>query len=161
MNKMFLLLIMSALVFALGAQTGLFDLSYGDTRETALETLKQNGFEISTDDGTSVDLVPTDNYLVDRIYLTFNSDTSTLESWSIAYNPQEDEDIEQMVMDALISRHGEDYVWDDFYMQYYWSLENDRYVYAGYDYEEIYYWAEYTSSESVPDTEEEEEDWDF
>ncbi len=143
MNKTLLILLLLLFALSLSAQTGLFDLSYGMTKAEAIEHLSGQGFSVSSDDGDSVTLTPDDNYYVDSMELDFGDDI--LLEWSIVYLTQEDEDIEDLVMEALVSRHGEDYDWDDDMEMNYWNLGDGHWVYASWDWTWENYWVEYTT----------------
>lgn len=145
MRKLLLTMIVLVFALALSAQTGLFDLAFGDTSDTCDETLTYNGFEYSHETEEKVIYVPTDNAYVDSIELVFNADDE-LTSWSVCYLPQEDENIEEMVIDALVSRHGEDYDWDDEWEYYTWYLDDGHTIEAGWDLQYDLFWVDYYSN---------------
>ncbi|MBW6513588.1 MAG: hypothetical protein K0B87_02400 [Candidatus Syntrophosphaera sp.] len=128
----------------ISAQTGLFQINYDDTREAVLENLIGEGFAIDSDTGAWLKMVPTDNYLVESVELEFSPADSTLAAWTIIYFPPDDEDIEEIVVDALASWHGWDYEYDEYFEEYYWDLGNDRAVFAFYDYEYTAFIVQYT-----------------
>jgi hypothetical protein len=129
------------LAILLSAQTGLFDLSFGDSREDAIANLESQGFVVDSSGDTYITLSDPDNYYVDQIELVFADDS--LENWYISYLYVDDEDIEELVMDALIGRHGDDYSWNDDMESYVWEFDNGNYVIAGWDYYDDYFYAEY------------------
>ena len=143
MNKIYLILLLVMLSAALTAQTGLFELSFGDSRETALATLEKVNFSITDDSGTKVTLADEDNSLVEGIVLNFSEKDSTLVGWTVTYIEQEDEDIESTVIGILGSWHGDDYVWDDDMEEYYWYLDDTHTVAAWYDYFDSYFIVDY------------------
>ncbi len=145
MNKIMLTLLMLALAAVLGAQTGLFDISYGMSLEYAVAHLEEEGFTVSDETESWLELMPNDNYYVDEIELDFSDDGSELLGWSITYLPQDDEDIEDLVMEALVARHGDDYEWDDYMELYYWDLDGVHWVYAGWDWDYEKFWVDYTT----------------
>lgn len=145
MNKIFLAPLLLILAFSLGAQTGLFDISYDMNREEAIEHLGSEGFEVSKEVENRLELLPLDNYYVEKIEIDFTDDGEEITGWSITYWPQSDEDIEDLVMEALIGRHGEYYDWDDWLETYYWDLGEGHWVYAGWDWDYEMFWVDYTT----------------
>lgn len=145
MNKIFWTLLLLILALSLGAQTGLFDIRYDMSREEAIEHLGTEGFEISEENESQIEFIPLDNYYVEMIEIDFADDASGISSWAISYYPQSEEDIEDLVMEALVGRHGEYYDWDDWMETYYWDLGDGHWVYAGWDWDYETYWVEYTT----------------
>ncbi len=145
MNKTLLTILLLTLAIALGAQTGLFDISYGMSIQAAIEDLEEQGFSVANQTEDWLELVPIDNYYVEKIELSFTEDGSELLSWIITYLSQEDEDIENLVMDALVGRHGDNYYWDEDLELNYWYLDDIHWVYAGWDWDYETYWVNYTT----------------
>ncbi|MCB5224560.1 MAG: hypothetical protein WCY21_06775 [Candidatus Cloacimonadaceae bacterium] len=122
MKKLIYTLLALALTAVLGAQTGLFNLSFDIEADEAIEILEASGFEIIDETSDRIRFSDSENPYVDEIWLYFAGDDS-LESWTIFYLPQDDEDIEDLVMDALIERHGTDFAVDFIYEEFYWDLD--------------------------------------
>lgn len=146
MHKLTLTLLMIILAASLAAQTGLWGLSYDDSREDAIENLLGQGFSIDSFGETYVRMVPDDNYKVDNIELVLDDQGEYLVGWSIYYNYYEDGDIEDEVLDALEYWHGDDYYWDEDMEEYYWYLSETATVYAGYDWYGDYFFVDYVNS---------------
>ncbi len=145
MNKTLLTILLLTLAIALGAQTGLFDISYGMSIQAAIDNLGEAGFTVANQTEDWLELVSIDNYYVEKMELSFTEDGSVLVGWNIIYLPQEDEDIEELVMDALVERHGDYAEWDDNMEYYFWNLDDIHWVYAGWDWDYETYWVEYTT----------------
>ncbi len=145
MNKTLLTILLLTLALALGAQTGLFDISYGMSIQEAIDHMEEEGFTITDETEDWLELVPIDNYYVEKMELSFSEDGEDLQSWSITYLPVEDEDIEELVMDALVERHGDYYEWDEYMEEYYWELDDSHWVYAGWDWDWETFWVDYTT----------------
>lgn len=141
MKKILVMGLIALMAAVLSAQTGLFDLSFGDSMDDAIEILESNGFSVDETGENYMVMVDEENYYVN--YLRMNFADGLLVGWSIEYNDPDDEDIEDLVMDALVSRHGEDYYWEDDWEYYYWNLGDGAYVEAGWDWDYYYFWVEY------------------
>jgi hypothetical protein len=156
MNKILLLFVIVFAASILAAQTGLFEISYGASRDDVLSTLADKGFTVSNDEGSDIILIPDDNYKVDSIVLSFSSD-NILISWAVYYNALDDEDIESIAIDALSSWHGSDFDYDENTEEYTWDLGDGHYVYAYYDDAYEYFCVQYTNEGTSGDS----EDYDF
>ena len=143
MNKTLLTFILLVFALSLSAQTGLFDIRYGMTKEQAVEHLEDEGFSVTSDIDNSVEMSPEDNYYVSGIELEFTD--GVLQDWYIVYLLQEDEDIEDLVIEALVERHGDEYDIDEDMEMYYWYLGEGHWVYAGWDWAWEDFWVEYTT----------------
>ncbi|NLW19169.1 MAG: hypothetical protein GXY81_05715 [Candidatus Cloacimonetes bacterium] len=134
-----------ALVFAtvLSAQTGLFNLSYGMDADEASEILSESGFELYIENGNRLSFIDYDNYYVDEIVLNFSDYDGTLENWVVYYLQQDDEDIEDLVLDALIERHGDDFAVDFYNEVFIWELDDIHTIVAGWD--DYYLYVEYST----------------
>jgi hypothetical protein len=135
MKRIAMLIALLVLFVTLGAQTGLFELSYGDDVDYCEELMAAKGFELSNDSGNVQTYVSEDNNWVDTIELEFDLYDGVLTGWSVYYNPQSDEDIEQEVLDILVEYHGDDYEWYDYDDYYVWDLENGHSVEAFWDWD--------------------------
>lgn len=107
MNKTLLSVLLLVFAITLSGQSGLLDLSYGITKAETLDHLSDIGFTAVFEDSTNIYFVPADNKYVDTLLLRFKGDL--LHEWTIMYLDQDLEDIETLVLSALIARHGEDY----------------------------------------------------
>lgn len=169
MKRFLFLLFFSILIFALNAQEGIFNLKFDSTREEADETLTANGFIVYSDEGNIVAYYDSTNEYIDSINLRFNQDTGTLDEWFVAYLPQEEEDIEQIALNAVKSYHD---AWDDYDEEsklYTWNFSDTRYILAGFDATSTYFWVEYRDTayeserggSSTEDDYYDDEDWDY
>jgi hypothetical protein len=156
MNKILLLFVIVFAASFLAAQTGLFEISYGATREEMTDKLSEKGFSVTNDEGSDIILVPDDNYKVDSIVLSFSSENK-LVSWAVYYNALDDEDIESIAVDALTTWHGSDFDYDDYVEEYEWDLGDGHYVYAYYDDAYEYFCVQYTNEGTSDDS----EDYDY
>jgi len=130
MDKTWFLLLFCLVLGSLSAQTGLFDLYFGQDKSEAIEFLDEYGFTLSNTISQTLSFENETNDYVHKIDLTFDEEDKLL-SWDIYYNFVEDEDIEDLVYDALIERHGDDYEYDDEFDLRTWYLEEDHCVTAG------------------------------
>ena len=135
MKPTLLTLMLLVILSGLCAQTGLFDLSYGDSYEKANETLTEDFYKyVETDHSPTYSSYYSEtNDYVDTIELFFDDVLDQLISWRITYRELDDDDILSAVLDAAISVHGEDYNWDEDYETYIWDLGGGKYLYLGYD----------------------------
>lgn len=137
MKKLMLLLVLIVASAAAFAQTGLFELSYGDSFEDCETTLVDKGFSNYIGDFGPNYFEPDDLGYVAFIELSFD-ENDLLKEWTVAYTDEVYDDCEDVALDAVISWHGEDYElnyddWDDEY--YAWEIENGKQVQA--------YWEDY------------------
>ena len=142
MKKIMILLILIVASAAAFAQTGLFELSYGDSFEDCETTLVDKGFSNNIGDFGPNYFEPDDLGYVAYIELNLD-DTRHLKGWTVVYTGEVHDDYEEVAMDAIISWHGEDYDvdYDDWDFEYYeWELENGRYVEAVW---EVYFYVYY------------------
>ncbi len=130
MKKLIYTLLTLALTAILGAQTGLFDLSFDIEADEAIEILEASGFKIINETSNRITFSDSENPYVDDIWLYFDNDGS-LDHWTIFYLPQDDEDIEDLVIDALIARHGVDFGVNFIYEEFIWELDAYHSVSAG------------------------------
>lgn len=142
-NKLFFTVLLALLAFSLSAQKGLFDLSFGDSREAAVANLVSKGFTKGYDSGSTTTMNLPDADYIESVELYFGEKNSTLVSWVVTYKPQEDEDIEEIALNAVISWHGEEYDYNDVDEEWFWSLDEDHYVVAKYDWDYYYFLVEY------------------
>lgn len=145
MNKTLLTIMLLTLALALSAQTGLFDISYGMSMQEAIVHLDGEGFTVANETDDWLELVASDNDYVESIELSFSEDGSGLKSWLITYLDQDEEDIEDLVIEALDSRHGYDWEWDDSLEVYIWDIGDGHWAYAYWDWSYETFIAEYTT----------------
>ena len=133
MKKIAMLIALLSLFVVLGAQTGLFEISYGDDSQSCEELLNEKGFYLDSDAGDVQTYYPDDNEFVDSIELQFDPYDDALIGWIVYYMPQDDSDIEQDVVDILVDWHGDEYDWLDDEEVYVWDLEDSHTVEAYWD----------------------------
>jgi len=142
MKKFLITLVFITFVVIAFAQTGLFELSYGDSPSTATATLEKAGFLSDTlQNGTMLFSVEDVEY-VNWIELSFDAD-NLLDGWTVCYSNDVYDDCEDVVIEALVSWHGEDYTleYDEYDDEFYvWDLDNGRTVEAAWDayYDDFY-----------------------
>lgn len=135
MKKIALLIAVFSLFAALGAQTGLFELSFGDDYESCEYLLDEAGLELSNDNGDIKTFVAFDNEYVEFVELQFNVYDDELEGWTVYYIPQDDFDIEEDILGILEDWHGEDYERYEDEEYYVWELDNNHLAEAFWDYD--------------------------
>ncbi len=145
MKKLLLIGLLTLLAVMISAQTGLFELTYGVPAEESIAILEVQGFELVDSNGDSAMLQDTTNEYVDHIQLIFRE--GFLVAWYIAYLPQEEEDIEYIVVEALELWHGYDYTWDEDMELYVWELEDSRKIEAIWDWNYEFFWVGYLSGD--------------
>lgn len=142
MKKFMITLLFITAAMVAFAQTGLFELSYGDSPAEATLTLGKIGFTAGTmQNGTMYFSVDEIEY-VNWIELRFDTNDQLTE-WTVCYSDDVYDDCEDVVIEALISWHGEGYSleYNDYDEEFYvWDLENGKTVEAAWDsyYEDFY-----------------------
>jgi hypothetical protein len=137
----FTLLFITAVALAF-AQTGLFGLSFGDSFSKATLALEEAGFIPGTMENGSIYFEVEEVEYVNWVQLKFDANIM-LTGWTVCYSDEVYDDCEDVVIEALVSWHGEDYdleyneYEDEFYV---WQLENGKFVEAGWDgyYDDFY-----------------------
>ncbi|HNT52546.1 MAG TPA: hypothetical protein PKH19_04025 [Candidatus Syntrophosphaera sp.] len=148
MNKAILTTLLLLLALALGAQTGLYNVSYGATKDEVISILEDQGLEVAEDNGTWVRMSNAGSVPLDSAELSFDENDYTLYQWYLYFVPEEDAedfDVETYVFEALLDQHGEVYEWDDYLEEYYWYLDETHWIYTGYDWDYYGYWVSYES----------------
>ncbi len=145
MNKTILTILLLALALGLSAQAGLFYIRYDMSMAEAIEHMKDEGFTVSEYADNSIEMVSPDNAYVEYIDINFADDNNSIMNWSVVYLPQDDEEIEDLVFDALVSHHGDGYEYDEDLETYYWNLDDVHWVYAGWDWSYETFWVDYTT----------------
>jgi len=133
MKKIAILIAMLTLFVMLGAQTGLFELSYGDDSQSCEELMSEKGFYLDYDGGDVQTYYPDDNEYVDSIELQYDPYDDALIGWVVYYLPQDEEDIEEEIVDILVDWHGDDYDYYDEDGMYAWELDDNHTVEAYWD----------------------------
>lgn len=147
MNKLLVTLLLALVAFSLSAQMGLFELSFGDSRADATANLlNDKGFKTEYSGEYSATFILEGADYIDSVELHFNT-AGALDSWTVNYIPQDDEDIEEIALNAVISWHGENYYWDDYTWKYFWDFAEGTYVSAGFDADASYFVVEYFTPE--------------
>lgn len=132
---------------SLGAQTGLFNLSYGDTWDDCDTILYDKGFsyiDINDDGGDlyyPMEDVP-ELADIDQLVLYFEGTEDELTGWAVFYIPSQSFNPEAVVVKQLEKLHGKGtYNKDEKY--YSWELGKNRYVEAGTTYNSKLFYVEY------------------
>jgi len=135
MKHLYLLVFALLLALSLSAQTGLFDISYDDSYEYELEALEnwEYPFYLDYKADHEARFIPWDNDYVDSILLVLGSDNSAVVGWIITYNPQEEEDIMDLVFEWAEYYHEDEWIYLDEEECYFWDLGNSRSLSLGYD----------------------------
>ena len=128
-----LLICVSCCVGILNAQGGLYGLDWGASHEAASLILIDQGFKIQAHTPEQIIMVPLDEEPITGIEMRFDGQKDRLAGWSIGYSFLEEEDMGELVIGALISRHGPDFekTTEGIYL---WQLGNGQTVRAGWDY---------------------------
>lgn len=143
LKQAILILSLMACVPVLWAQSGLYGLEFGESAAAARLKLESQDFSVNggevdpTVSGTlataqQLIMVPEDDPFINGIELRFSPGVDSLNGWSIAYNFYEEEDMGELVIGALISRHGTAFA-NNAHGIYVWELGKDAQVIAGWD----------------------------
>jgi hypothetical protein len=147
MKKIVFILIIGLLVLTLGAQTGFFDLSFGDSFYDCDENLYFCDFEyvgLYNDVHVYYPYEESEfEFAVDEVKLFFENGEDELTGWAILYYPSYKEDIGKFVIDGLKQLHGEGYVYHEKGEYYSWEFDNNRFVEAGFTSDRSRYYVEY------------------
>ncbi|PKN72892.1 MAG: hypothetical protein CVU50_05030 [Candidatus Cloacimonetes bacterium HGW-Cloacimonetes-3] len=147
MKKAAFILVMSILVFVLGAQTGFFDLNYGDSFDVCDETLYYSDFEyVGLYNNTHIYYPYEESdyeFSVDEIKLYFENGEDELTGWAILYYPSYTDDIGKFVVDGLKKLHGENCVYHEKEDYYTWEFGNRRFMEAGFTSDHSRFYVEY------------------
>lgn len=126
MKKTILTLAFIVLTLGLFAQTGLFDISYGQNRSDVEKNLKSQGFVVAeTNDSEIVFNSPSIAYL-NYIGISFDKDNQ-VDYWEIEYVPKDLEAFFEEMEQTLSEIHGKSRYMRENYLG--WLLENDKAVY--------------------------------
>ncbi|MDD2229149.1 MAG: hypothetical protein PHY48_07055 [Candidatus Cloacimonetes bacterium] len=144
MKKTFFLLMVSLFAVAAFAQTGMFDLSYGQNIEDAHKALLAKGFKVVEQ------LAPTTEYsnksVPNLISLKVRDaeDNGTISGWTIKYQVDGDQDkIDKFVTD-LDALQGVTSYYDDWFGEWVWVLDNYNAIYMSLSLEEVFLTIDYT-----------------
>lgn len=120
------------------AQTGLYNLSFGDSYATAKNTLETNDYkyaETANHEGICSYRSETNDF-VDVIMLYFDTEKDELVAWQIFYNEVEGEDMEANIVDAAEDWHGVEEYWDDYIYSWTWDLDEEKSLFIGYNWDD-------------------------
>lgn len=149
MKKVLFFLIFTVFALALMAQTGLYDLSFGDSFDTCDETLYYSDYEyVGEYNGVHI-YYPyeesADEYVVDEIKLYFEGEDDALTGWAIFFYPDSKDNIETFVIGQMKELHGNDYVYHKNGEYYSWDFADKRFVEAGFTEDKSRFYVEYGS----------------
>lgn len=125
----FLLLVMA---IGLSAQTGLFGISFGQSRDNLEKMLKDKGFKIEVNE--SGQLLATNPKIKGLMRIEINLSTGkTVLTWDVFYDLEGNPELAKQIKDELYKLHGEAPIWDDYYEELVWELDNEMGAYLGED----------------------------
>lgn len=128
MKKLLFTFVLTALAIGLCAQTGLFGISFNQKQADVEKMLKGKGFKVEvTEDG---DLLATNPKIKQLTNIEINLNSSKqVSSWSILYDISKDDAIINEVEAELLKLHGGDRIFDDYYEEWMWELDNEMGAY--------------------------------
>lgn len=128
MKKLLFTFVLTALAIGLCAQTGLFGISFDQKQADVEKMLKGKGFKVEvTEDG---DLLATNPKIKQLTNIEINlSSSKQVSSWSILYDISKDDAIINEVEAELLKLHGGDRIFDDYYEEWMWELDNEMGAY--------------------------------
>ncbi len=132
MKRLIILLILTAGSIALSAQTGLFNLSYAIPIEEADSLLALSNFYTTDLNENLVRYYPKDSDLVEAILVFLEPQTRYVIGWFIKYNPDNTEENDAFVLQALQELHGKTNHFDEETNQLIWFLSTTRTVHIMY-----------------------------
>ncbi|PKN72893.1 MAG: hypothetical protein CVU50_05035 [Candidatus Cloacimonetes bacterium HGW-Cloacimonetes-3] len=136
MKKAVFILLLVVFTLSLAAQTGLFDLYFGESYEDCDLDLYYEGFTYSDEDldGAEIYVPYEDEYLdydVDHVRLYFENGKDELTGWAIYFIPSEDCNIEEVMVAILDKKFGAS-KYGSKETFYYWPLKEPRFLEADY-----------------------------
>jgi|GEM_PF-797926 len=134
MKRFILTFIILAAALTLFAQKGLFGISYDDSYQAVKTNLTSYDpvFTLSEENGNKCVYTSPDNDYIDHLVVYFDKPKGNVVMWQVFYLDQEDEDIEDVAVNAAEDWHG-DNEWDDDYECYYWEFGDGKTLYIGYN----------------------------
>jgi len=132
MKRLIILLMLIAGSIALSAQTGLFNLSYAIPIEEADSLLALSNFYTTDLNENLVRYYPKDSDLVEAILVFLEPQTRYVIGWFIKYNPDNTEENDAFVLQALQELHGKTNHFDEETNQLIWFLSTTRTVHIMY-----------------------------
>jgi hypothetical protein len=112
--KKVLVLLALLLATAIGAQTSLYDMQYGDGVTATLARLKAKGFvESSREDGLFTYKGAKDPNLP-TIYIYLSPDRESVNGWKMEYDLKAKPELATQILASLVALHGKSSVYDDY-----------------------------------------------
>ncbi len=136
MKRTVLIAILLVLTLGLFAQSGFFDLSYGDSYQKAKDTLTKGDSRFVEDEnegGVCTYLSPVEPD-IDHLALYF--DDGKLVSWKVYFGGYYDDDIYDFAMQWATDFHEAEGVWDDELYCYRWDFDATKSLFIGYNADE-------------------------
>jgi len=125
-----MILVLCLTAYSLIAQTGLFDLTYGEPISNSRSNLTAKRMEIIYQSDTVIEYVPKSESAsysyVDGIILVLVPQTQKLAGWFIVYNSENSADVDKVILDALAEMHGYDSEYVEESDQIIWRLGGTR-----------------------------------
>jgi len=119
-----LVLVLGSLLWA---QSGMFDLGFGMSRDEAHKILLEKGFTVSERDSFYV--VYTNAQKPDLSNLTLVFESGVIYEWKITLKVDRDESRIGAIRDELNGLHGDVSYWDELIEEQVWELDNGKAVY--------------------------------
>lgn len=149
MKTSFIALCLLMLTLPLLAQTGLFGLSYGQSRTEAASILKEHAFLPSASEANVFQRVDSDVYFDTVVWLYFTPNDPKMKAWLIEIYVEDTEDLifEDEMLDQLYALHGVFDDYDDLLSEGYWQLDETRFLNTSFDDYYVNYYLYYGDSQ--------------
>ncbi|HOH79345.1 MAG TPA: hypothetical protein PLO35_06465 [Candidatus Cloacimonadota bacterium] len=140
MKQLLVTFVLLTAAIGLCAQTGLFGISFGQSRADVQSNLTKAGFTVEESKDTQIRYTNPKIENLTELAVEFSFEGG-VKSWEIYYSTIDKPGVLDDVMKQLSDLHGSEPWWDDYFEEWIWDLENDMavYMYEGEDYIRVDY----------------------
>jgi len=155
MKKTFLFLLISLFAVAVFAQTGMFDLSYGQNIDDAHKALLTKGFTVAEKTETTTEYSNTKIPHLLSLKISYNKEDQEIIDWIIKYQVNGDQELIDKYIADLDELQDVTSYYDDYTEEYVWELDNYNAIYMSLseeraimtidytEYDDYYYYDDY------------------
>lgn len=130
MKKTLLLIGFILLMVSAYAQTGLFGIKFGAPADSTITMLQKQGLAIVSREATKVNFNGGKVPNLKGLSLYLSSDSTSVNSWNLAYDLSAGPEAGEAVIEALGELHGAYDVLEDYDYDYIWYFPNDKALYV-------------------------------